>query len=542
MEHINISHIYFFQMFDNSKPNAIIISDMTEVLTMSKTLGPYKAAHELRCSGIETMVISHVHTWTLDELKYLLKNLISDQTLFIGINNMFYRSIEGVTKDPSKSMYFKETELGAFLPHGKSVNKEFKQFVHSINPKIKFVIGGPLATDSEWNKDFDYIIFGYADQSIVKLANHLIDSTCELGINYRSIHGPRIIDDAKASNFDFVNSTMRYQNHDAILPNETLVIEISRGCIFRCTFCSYPLNGKSKLDYIKHEELLYQEFLDNYKQWGVTRYLFSDDTFNDSPEKIEMIWRISKRLPFKLEYWAYIRVDLLGANLSITDKLFESGLRSCYMGIESFHDKSARAIGKSGNKKKILATLKYIKNKWGDSVSIAAGFIFGLPYESVDSMKETIRLLESKEACIDNWSFFPLGIHAIADEHAYNSDIDRNYHNYGYRKLGYDGLYLDWENDHTNFKEMKQLAADSIQYSSDHDLNTFSGMNALFLAGIGCDFDSLHNKKTSQIPCHNIFLQKLKRSQQYKDKIYQVQGITPYPFKNQFPWMPINQS
>lgn len=527
-------------MFDNSKPNVIIISDFTDVVNLTKNLGPYKVAYELRQAGIETMVINHAHTWTLDELKYLLSNLISDQTLFIGFNTIFYHSIKDVIKDPNKPMNFSQAEPGAFLPHGRSVNKEIKDFVHSINPRVKFVIGGPTATNSEWNRDFDYVIFGYADQSIIKLARHLIDPTCSLGTSYRSVYGPQIIDDAKAPDFDFPNSTLSYQDHDAILPGETLSIEISRGCIFRCNFCSYPLNGKTKFDYIKHEELLYQEFLENYTRWGITRYIFSDDTFNDSEEKINMMWRISKRLPFKLEYWAYIRLDLLGAHLQVTDRLFESGLRSCYMGIESFNAKSARAIGKSGNKEKLLETLQYIKRQWGNEVSLVAGFIFGLPYEDLDSIHETIRLLESNEACVDSWAFFPMGIRDNISETTatHHSDIDKNYTKYGYKKIGSEGTYVVWENDYTNWYDMKTLAQEKWKNSIDNNLNKVDGLTALTLAGLGYDPNLFKNKPPSQVPWNDLFLSKLNRAQQYRDIIYQVQGIAPYPCRNQFPWAP----
>lgn len=526
-------------MFDNSKPNVILISDITDVITMSKSLGPYKVAHELRQAGIEAMVIHHAHTWTLDELKYLLKHLISDQTLFIGFNTMFYQSIEGITKTPNNPMYFKPAEMGVFLPHGKPANQEIKQFVHKLNPNVKFVIGGPRATDSVWNKDFDYIIFGYADLSIVRLARHLLDSTNELGISYRSIHGPRIIDDAKALGFEFSNSTMSYTDHDAILPGETLVIEISRGCIFKCTYCSYPLNGKKKLDYVRKEEQLFQEFLENYNRWGVTRYIFSDDTFNDSEEKINMIWRISKRLPFQLEYWAYIRLDLLGAHLEITDRLLESGLRGAYCGVETLNSKTAKLMGKGSNKEKLISTLKYIKSKWGDQVMVSAGFMLGLPEESLESMYNTIHMLQTKEFPVDTWHFYPTAIRDDYNEHAntYHSEIDQNYTKYGYRRLGKDDYHLDWENDYTSWQEVKKIATDAQQYSFDHGLAKIDAMTTFIIASLGFDLDYSRNKISADIPWDKLYHRKLDRAQQYKDRIYEVQGMTSYQ-KNAFPWTP----
>ena len=63
-------------MFDNTKPNVIIISDKTEVLSMIKTAGPYKVASELRIAGFEVAVIHHLSCFSIDEIKHVLKNLI----------------------------------------------------------------------------------------------------------------------------------------------------------------------------------------------------------------------------------------------------------------------------------------------------------------------------------------------------------------------------------------------------------------------------------------------------------------------------------
>jgi radical SAM superfamily enzyme YgiQ (UPF0313 family) len=126
---------------------------------------------------------------------------------------------------------------GSFLPHGHQYNREIKELARSINPKCKFALGGPDALDIEANRDFDYVVQGYADSSVINLAQHLLDPTVRLQKSHRSIFGFYFIDDAKAESFDFVTSTMQYENHDAILPGETLLIEIARGCIFSCSFC-----------------------------------------------------------------------------------------------------------------------------------------------------------------------------------------------------------------------------------------------------------------------------------------------------------------
>lgn len=502
-------------MFDNKKPNIILLSDLTNSMTLAKTVGPYKVAYELRSAGYEVAVIHHLHMFSFLELQYILQNLISDKTLFVGINSMFYQTQISGTSD------YVPKEPGMFLPYGKSKNQEFRDFVNKCNPNCKIVLGGPDASDASYIKDYDYVVAGYADMSIVNLANYLNGTCSELLKSYKSIHGPIIIDDSRAENFDFPNSTMRYEEHDCILPGETLVIEISRGCIFSCAFCRFPLNGKKKLDYLKQEELLYQEFVDNYKRFGITRYRFSDDTFNDSREKIEMIHRISKRLPFKLEYWVYLRLDLLTAHIDLLDKLYESGLRSAFFGIESLNAKTNQLIGKGSDKEKQLATLKLIKERYGDNIFLTGSFIFGLPAEPLDSMMSTRNFLISDDNPLDFLFINPYYIYT-KKINGFSSKIEENPEAHGYKITGTNGPHLYWENQYTNFEEVKKLAAETLDgFQKNHPRR---GVSDFDLSTFGIDVESVTNNQG--IVDWKIVLEiKKNRFKQYKDAVYKEFNI-----------------
>lgn len=511
-------------MFDNQKPNVIILADYTDLVAFNKTVGPYKVAHELRLAGYEVAVIHHLHGFSFDELISLLTKLVSEKTLFVGISSYFYQTIPGLI-NLTKDFEYISKEYGAMLPHGKKYNAPFKQELKKLNPKIKFALGGPDANDVEHNKDYDYVITGYGDQSIVNLANHLSFHE-PLKKAYKSIFGPVFINDSKAENFDFVNSTLEYKNYDAILPGETLVIEISRGCIFRCDFCSYPLNGKSKLDYIKNEDLLYHEFLRNYEQFGVSRYMFADDTFNDSEEKIDMILRISKRLPFQLEYWAYIRLDLLGAHINTLPKLYDSGLRSAFFGIETFNYRTGSAIGKAQRKEKQIETLWQIKNTYPD-IHLDGSFIFGLPHESIDSCHETAKFLLSNESPLDSFNVSPFWLGSEKKLTGFSSLIETNLGKYGYRIKETRHPYLVWENDHMDFYQAEQIANVVQAEGNRTGKRKINGQTLFMRAGLGLSVDAV--KAWSIYPdadeWKKIKILKLKRLKEYKQKLYKELGL-----------------
>jgi len=532
-------------MFDNTKPNVILISDHTDPIAMNKTLGPYKVAYSLRQAGFEVAVIHHASVFSLSELRHMFAELISDQTLFVGVSNFFYLDIGNFVIDPvTKERVFNRIQPGSILPHGKKHNKEIREHIRKLNPDCKLVLGGAAADDLEHHNIFDYIVVGYAEMSVINLAQHLYDSTIPLNKSHKSVYGPRIINDSKAEGYEFSNSRMRYEDHDAILPNETLTLEVGRGCIFKCAFCGYPMNGKKKLDFVRSQECLLQELVDNYTRFGTTRYLICDDTFNDSVEKCKMFYEVSQQLPFKLEYWAYTRLDLMTAHPETIDYLFDSGLRGTFCGVETFNNKTAAAIGKGGKRDRQLATVNRIKDKWGDQISITAGFVFGLPYESVDSIKQTQEFLLSADNRFDAVVLQPLQIRPANKNYTYEflSDIDKNFEKYGYRDLGVDSrkaMHTDvgvdyeqgtmlWENDFTNFLEVKKMVKETQDLMQANDAARLTSHYNFYLAGVGVDLYDNQNKSFNEIDWHFLDKVKLLRAKQYKKLLFNRCSISPY--------------
>ena len=176
-----------------------------------------------------------------------------------------------------------------------------------------------------------------------------------------------------------------------------LPIEISRGCIFKCSFCSFPLNGKKKLDYIRSAKLIAEEMRYNYDRYGTTAYLFTDDTFNDTTQKLQALLDEVRKLPFKIKFFAFLRLDLIYAHREQIQILKELGLKVAAFGIETFHSQAAKTIGKGMPGEKTKAFLDELYNEhWGDSVRIHALMISGLPYEPLEFTAQSMEWLHSR--------------------------------------------------------------------------------------------------------------------------------------------------
>jgi hypothetical protein len=536
-------------MFDNTKPNIILFGDKTDKVEMNRTLGVHKLAYCLRTTGYEVAVINFLSMFTVEEIKHLLKNLISNKTLFVGVSNYFYLPVDSVNVDPNGGVEFKKIQPGCVIPHGTQYNRPIKNLIKELNPNCKLVVGGPSALDTSYNKIFDYVVLGYAELSAVALADHLKDPTSNLSItNYKSIYGPIIVDDSKAVGYDFSSSYMEFSDRDAILPGETLLLEIGRGCIFKCAFCSHPLNGKKKLDYLRDHNSIRSELITNYERFGTTNYIIIDDTFNDSVEKCKQFYEMTQTLPFKINWWAYIRLDLLAAHPETIEYLFESGLRAAFFGIETLNPKVGATIGKGGTRDKLFSTARHIKDKYGDRVNLHGSFIFGLPHESLDSMRESARFLLSDDNPLDSWMLQVCRINSQDINDTWASDMDKNYQKYGYTNLdevnqeetapgwefGSDNSRtswkpvlmkgMNWKNEYTSRDEVEQLVNEIYKNKNDE----LHGNTSFNIASLGIPIDIVLNKKISEHNWHAYDALKLKRGQQYKKLLYSKLGIPEF--------------
>jgi hypothetical protein len=238
-----------------------------------RAIGAYRIASHLRQHGYSVQVIDFVDHFSVDELSDILEKITGNNTLALCVSTTFLKT---VTNDRIVASTYKK--LRTMSSDIRTVVENYKQ----RHPKIKTVGGG---ANVFWYKEddiFDTIITGYGEVLILEYLDSLKSGKKRLYPKYNNV--TLINGDKQLLPVD----TMRHhwEKNDCILPGETLPIEISRGCIFNCKFCSYPLNGKKKFDYLRDPDLIREEMIRNYELFGTTNYMFSDDTFNDSTFKL----------------------------------------------------------------------------------------------------------------------------------------------------------------------------------------------------------------------------------------------------------------
>ena len=464
-----------------------------------RAIGAYQVASHCRNFDINCQVIDFVDLFSTEELEKILTSLVSDSTLAIGISTTFFYNQD--TK--GKFISSKRQHDQVVPPNLKNLLSNFK----SQFPKLKIIAGGANSYRVEKDPFFDVVFHGYSEQSVVDYLQSL------KGITPKRMYPTKnnqIIIDGKSSHFDITTLNHQWHSKDCILPGETLPIEISRGCIFKCNFCSYPLNGKKKFDYLRDPALIKEELIYNYENFQTTNYFFADDTFNDSTLKLESLHKVITELPFKIKFVTYLRLDLLNAHREQIPLLKEMGLGSCFFGIETLNHESGKIIGKGMKPdlvKSFLSELYY--DHWNAEIPFTCSFIIGLPGETIESIKESHQWCRSTPF---NDLWYPL---FIKTEGYFKSEFDSNYKDYGY--------HLDenneWFSDITNYQQALALAEEFNSVGL-YNENTPSSWLLFGLLSYGFSLEELRSVKIKDLHWPSMLLKKYKLIRQYKELLF----------------------
>lgn len=373
--------------------DVVLFTDVNGWYGLARYAGTYRVATELRKAGYSCQVVDYFTCFDLQRMQSIVKKFVTAETLFVGFSTTLLAS-ESVSSES-----FDTEDLNAqcgqyyscrLLPEDKYAAGELFAAIRAANPKVKIVAGGTKVIYGPSHPGVDYWVSGQADLSVLALANYLSGEDSAL-VKTENPNGSFTIYSKRDYPYqDFRSSQMTFTARDLIDENESLPIEISRGCAFNCSFCTFEKRENS-LDYVKLPEVLRSELIQNYENFGVTRYMLCDDTYNDSLEKVQMLARLARELPFKMEFTTYCRLDMLHAKPQMMPLILEAGARSVFFGIETLDAKAGGLVGKGLGKERIFSTLAKIKAEWGSDVFTAGSFILGLPGETESSLLETIQ-------------------------------------------------------------------------------------------------------------------------------------------------------
>ncbi|HQE57652.1 MAG TPA: radical SAM protein [Spirochaetota bacterium] len=179
--------------------------------------------------------------------------------------------------------------------------------------------------------------------------------------------------------------------------DQSVFIEITRGCYYKCSYCNYSRFGK-KVRELPSSILL--ESLRNKKRPLKEVYILSP-SFGNRKDYRNILEELSKLKP-KVS----IHTELRTENITKEDALLlkKAGVNSLEVGIQTFTENALKQAGRHSEKKKALEGLKNLRSA---GISLKIGMIPGLPGDSILSFMQGVAELV-KEGFAEEIEFYPL--------------------------------------------------------------------------------------------------------------------------------------
>ena len=173
-------------------------------------------------------------------------------------------------------------------------------------------------------------------------------------------------------------------------------IYTSLGCPYKCSFCMINIiNRTQQGDHISSQdsntfrwwspEFIIKQF-DEIARQGVKNVKIADELFVLNPNHFEKICDLIIERGYDFNIWAYSRVDT--CKPKYLDKLAKAGVKWLGLGIENPNNNLRKEIHKEGFQEvKVLDLINTIRDS---GINVGGNYIFGLPYDTMESMEATL--------------------------------------------------------------------------------------------------------------------------------------------------------
>ncbi len=282
-------------------------------------------------------------------------------------------------------------------------------FARNLRGHCRLLIaGGPLPTcePSTFVKDFDVVVRGEAEQTLQEIV-HAWEARSGFawvaGIVYREANSAEVPDGR------VIATTARpfVRDLDAIpfparelLPNDRYIaygkdrygfsittVMSSRGCPFRCDFCSNVVFGAS---YRERSALNVVDEIEQALALGYDRISFADDVFTLNRRRAIAVCKEIRRRGLRFEWECLGRVDTMDDALAT--EMRSAGCTRVFFGIESGSDRILELMNKRITTKQARAAVEVAHRA---KLEVGAFFILGYPGETNETILDTLRFATS---------------------------------------------------------------------------------------------------------------------------------------------------
>ncbi|MDD5070787.1 MAG: radical SAM protein [Candidatus Omnitrophica bacterium] len=168
----------------------------------------------------------------------------------------------------------------------------------------------------------------------------------------------------------------------------------SRGCPYRCNFCSERLLYKKLRCH--SPQYITEQIIHLKKQNKVTNFVFCDSLINYDDLWLETFCRLVISRKLNITWQAQMRIKK-GFSLSLAKLIRMSGCVNLFIGLESVSDNTLKAMNKGYSKNTAISFLSTLKQA---GLQFEISLIIGYPKESETDFKETYDFLKTSRNLI----------------------------------------------------------------------------------------------------------------------------------------------
>ena len=163
------------------------------------------------------------------------------------------------------------------------------------------------------------------------------------------------------------------------------VVKVARGCPFHCFFClATPVSGAKVRR--RSVENIVEELKECVEKYNITNFVFWSDIFNLDKNWTMALCQAIIDSGLKITWSANTRADT--ADDEMAKMMYKSGCRLVSIGVESGSQYMLEKMGKKITLDDVRRTVKTFKDA---KIRIYNYFVIGLPWESEETVEETIR-------------------------------------------------------------------------------------------------------------------------------------------------------
>lgn len=257
--------------------------------------------------------------------------------------------------------------------------KIIKDILKDMNPKCKTVIGGahPSSVPEKCIKDgFDFVVVGEGEKAAAGISNNIIENGI-INLSY--------IKDTDTIPFPARHLIDIHSYGYDIDGRKTTTMITSRGCHYRCTFCSKDVWKKGVR--FHSPEYVAREIKEIQQKYDINNILFLDDSFAYNKDRLLSILELIK--PLNINFRCYINSK--GITDEILKKMYDAGCIEVGIGIESGSQKILDIVHKNTKVEDNLKLINICKNI---GIKANAFIMIGLPGETYETVMQTKKWMD----------------------------------------------------------------------------------------------------------------------------------------------------